>query len=52
MMWYIFKVYRADRNWTKKRIFAGSIEEAACRVDEWCEMNGYSDWALEGASWA
>lgn len=47
-MWYVFKVYRNDRKWMMKKFFAGSIEDAAVAVDEWCEMNGYSDWALAG----
>ena len=52
MMWYVFRVYRADRNWIKRRVFAGSIEDAAVEIDRWCEMNGYSDWELEGSSYS
>ena len=51
MTWYHFRVLRADAtSWDRKTIFAGSIEEAATRIDEWCEMNGYIDWKMEGAT--
>ena len=53
MMKYRFKVYRPGHAvWTRKEVWAGSVEEAATKIDEYCEQSGYIDWELEGADWA
>ena len=47
-MWYYFECYKAGHSvWTRKKVFADSMEEAAMHISEWCEKNGYADWALE-----
>ncbi len=47
-MFFTFKVYRPGHAvWTRKRIFAETLQEAYERIDSWCYENGYEDFELE-----
>lgn len=47
-MLYYFKCYRPGRAvWTRKKVFAYSLEEAYGLIEMFCASQGYVDYELE-----